>query len=172
MKIPPAKGYSIWLMFKNEDEIKLQNIINELSEEFSSPLFKPHVTLLSGIETEEDLREKFSKVIENLNSFDIKIKDIKCSEEFYKSLFLEVEIDEYLNSLYLKAVDTFNFELQPLKFQPHISLLYSDNYNSKKNMAAKRIENLKNVKLTVNKIALVRTNGCPSEWRELINIHF
>ena len=49
---------SIWLCPTHEDELYLQKIINKLSENYNSPIFLPHCTLLGGIKLNEfDLRQ-------------------------------------------------------------------------------------------------------------------
>jgi len=72
-KIPEAKGFSIWLMFVKEDELKLQKLIDHLCNEFNSPSFKPHLTLLSKIKNRDNLIDRFSQLVENLEPFDLNI---------------------------------------------------------------------------------------------------
>lgn len=170
MNIPEAKGYSIWLMFQKDDEILFQSIIDELCKEFNSPLFKPHLTLLAGIEEEEEnLFNKFSKIVENLNSFYIKVVDVKYSIEFYKSFFLEIEKDKFLEDLFRKAINIFDLKINSSDFHPHISLLYSNESIEIKALLLERFAGLVDKKIFVNKISLVKTEGIPSNWEELIN---
>lgn len=168
MEIPVAKGYSIWLMFRKDDEIQLQIIINKLSSEFNSFLFKPHLTLLSGFESNNNLLKKFSDFVNGLSSFQINIKDIKYSAEFYKSVFLEVEKSDLLISLYLKASKLFRSNSNQSSFYPHISLLYSSGSEEMKMRAVQKFQEFKSGRIFVDKIALVNTEGTPDDWKAII----
>jgi len=92
MNIPSAKDYSIWLMFKKDEELTLQLIIEKLIKDFNSPSFKPHITLIHGFKDEEEiLIKKFSSLSENLFEFNVKVCGINYSDDFYKSLYLEIK---------------------------------------------------------------------------------
>lgn len=170
MIIPEAKGYSIWLMFDKESELRIKNVIEYLSKEYNTPNFEPHLTLLSKIETSNYLFEKFSQLVDGLNSFEVSIQKLNYSDEFYKSVFLEVEKCNSLNDLLLKAKRLFNTEVDFTNFKPHISLIYS--YSSieiKKSIIQKFVE-LSSLKVKVNKVGLVNTEGTPEKWQELITV--
>lgn len=170
MNIPKARGYSIWLMFEKSDELELQLIIDQLSSEFNSISFKPHLTLLPGIEHKENLMEKFSTLLSEINKFDLVVKDINLSEEFYKSVFLEVEKSEPLVELFSKANELFKAKKELSEFIPHISLLYSDLPADIKKAIADGYRNFKSRKFSVDKVSLVLTEGIPSEWEEIISV--
>lgn len=168
MKIPVAKGFSIWLMFSKDYEIELQLIIDSLSKEFKSFTFKPHLTLIPGFEDKDNLLKKFADFVEGLSLFELMIKDVKYSNEFYKSLFFEVEKSEILINLFSKACKTFNFNTTQFDFSPHISLLYTNSPLESKKTTALKFQNLIPKKILVDKISLVRTVGLPEDWKELI----
>lgn len=169
--IPEAKGFSIWLMFVKEDELKLQKLIDHLCNEFNSPFFKPHLTLLSKIENRDNLIDRFSQLVENLEPFDLNITGIKYSDEFYKSLYLEIEKNETLNKLFLKAVSLYIGIVNLIDFKPHISLLYTDENYEKKKLVIQKVQELNLIKVKVNRISLIKTEGTPEDWSELISLH-
>jgi len=170
-KIPEAKGFSIWLMFVKEDELKFQKLIDHLCNEFNSPSFKPHLTLLSKIENRDNLIDRFSQLVENLEPFDLNITGIKYSNEFYKSLYLEIEKNEILKNLFLKAVLLYDGVLNLHGFNPHISLLYTDENDEKKKSIIQKVQELNLTKVKVNRISLIKTEGTPEDWSELISLH-
>lgn len=171
MNIPEAKGYSIWLMFENSDEIKLQTVIDKLSVDYNSYSFKPHLTLFKGIKRSEDLLDKFSAFVEGITKFEVNVKEIKLSEEFYKSVFLEIEKSDLLVNLFLKAKNLFDGEINPEDFSPHISLFYSHYSTDIKKRIVSDLYNLSFKVLYVNKISLCKTEGIPQDWEEIVSIH-
>lgn len=165
MEIPEAKGYSIWLLFEKDVEKLLQSLINQFGYVTNSPTFIPHLTLISGLTgNEEDLFEQFEIFSSKVNSFFVRIKKIDFSDNFYRSLFIEIEKNDELRKIYNFASDIFNVKNDYDKFTPHISLLYSfEKAETKKNLIDKYLENLP-VTLLINRIGFYRTEGKPSEW--------
>lgn len=170
MKIPEAKGYSIWLMFDKESELRIKNVIEYLSKEYNTPNFEPHLTLLSKIETSNYLFEKFSQLVDGLNSFEISVQKLNYSDEFYKSVFLEIEKSDILIYLFLKAKKLFKTEVDFTKFNPHISIIYSDSSQEIKKSIIQKFVELNSLKVRVNKVVLVNTEGTPEKWQELITV--
>ena len=76
---------SIWLCPTHEDELYLQKIINKLSENYNSPIFLPHCTLLGGIKLNEFDLEK-SLIFETQNLFLNKDFGVIITNGFLKSL--------------------------------------------------------------------------------------
>jgi len=76
MEIPRAKGYSIWLMFEKNLEEYFQSLINQFSSELNSPNFLPHITLIAGLDGNEDeLIKRFDNFFQ-LHSFEVKCNGI------------------------------------------------------------------------------------------------
>lgn len=171
MIIPAAKDYSIWLMFKKDEELTLQLIIEKLSKDFNSPSFKPHITLIHGFKDEEEiLIKKFSSFSENLSEFRVKVRGINYSDDFYKSLYLEIKKSELLDNLYKKAANFFELSSQESEFLPHISLLYSHIPLQKKQELVKELSKISFESFRVDKISLVKTSGIPFEWEEKLTV--
>jgi len=169
MEIPAAKGFSIWLMFEKNDEEFFQRIINQFSTELNSPIFIPHITLFAGLEGDElELLEKFD-CLSQFNSFNVKCKKVFYSNEFYRSVFVEVEKDETLKNFFDSTSTTFNVNSDFEKFFPHISLLYSfEKEEVKTKLINKYLQNYPE-KIRVERVGLCKTRGRPYEW-ELIKI--
>ncbi len=171
MNIPSAKDYSIWLMFERNIELQLQLIIDTLSMKFNSTVFLPHLTLVSGIKKDENLLSNtIHEIFKGLEPFEINITELEFSDDFYKSVYFEVQSDEFLQKLFTDAIKLL--EIEPEKpFQPHISLVYS--YDSKTNEAiiTKEIKKFLLKKILVDKLALVKTQGIPSEWQTILTLH-
>lgn len=163
-----AKGYSIWLIPCDEVYNELQNVIRKLSLKYLTPNFDPHITLLHGIEDDLDkVKHNFILFTENLSQFPVRFLEIKCKTEYFKSIFIEVELDQQLTSLFLHGKKLFG-QKEFEDFDPHISLMYSDIDLNKKIEIANSIKLPYWKKVTINKIQLMKTVGRVEEW-ETIN---
>ncbi len=116
--------FSIWLIPDEKDEKELAKIIEDLAERYNSPVFIPHLTLLGNTMINfEDLKSIVDEVFEDKKPFTIKKTRLNQSEQFFKTVFIEFELDENLKNFFellsIKA-DKRNTE----KFKPHISLIY------------------------------------------------
>jgi hypothetical protein len=167
MEIPRAKGYSIWLMFEKNLEEYFQSLINQFSSELSSPNFLPHITLIAGLDGNEDeLIKRFDNFF-HLHSFEVKCNGIAYSDEFYRSLYIKVEKDETLKNLFEFASRIFDVNLDFEKFLPHISLLYSfAKEDLKKRLIAEHLQKYPE-KILITRIAFWKTKGLPADWKML-----
>lgn len=115
---------SVWLVPQEKDKLYLQEIIDKLAKENDAPTFIPHLTLLPGIEMEaNDLKKILNEVFNQTKSFKINRTKISQSEQFFKTVFIELELDENLKNLFMhlsNKTDSRSID----DFKPHISLLY------------------------------------------------
>lgn len=169
MEIPEAKGYSIWLLFEKNIEDYFQSIIIQLSSQFNSPEFHPHITLIAGLEGDEiELMKKFEH-FSQLKSFNVVTRKVSCSDEFYRSLFIEVEKSFELKNIFEFATKVFNIKIDFENFNPHISLLYSfEKSEVKLKVIEKFLQNMPE-EIKILKFGLCRTKGKPEDW-ELLGV--
>lgn len=165
---------SVWLVPQEKDKLYLYEIIDKLAKENNAPTFIPHLTLLPGIEMEvNDLKIILNEVFNQTKSFKINKTKISQSEQFFKTVFIEFELDENLKNLFMrlsektdnKSIDAFN---------PHISLLYKTMPEEEKEKIIKNLS-IKNDfiidKVIINAPGLGQTDylDIPS-WRNLYEI--
>jgi len=115
---------SILLVPTKDGENYLSKIIRDLGTRYQAPVFVPHLTLFGGIVMEpEVLKTIVGSVFENIRPFKVKKTKINQSELFFKTVFIEFELSEELQNLFMevsKRTDNRNLST----FKPHISLLY------------------------------------------------
>lgn len=180
-EIPKANGYSIWLLFESEVEETLISLMERLKEIYFrvikssqlSPSFLPHLTLLSSIEFKiENLLNTFIKAFENEKSITLNSKGIKFSNEFFRSIYIEIEKTTELIKMREKLIETFLLKDEQRKFIPHISLQYSfvKKTNELKRLILKELRIPS--KIHANRISFVRTVGTVEEWEilKIINL--
>src|SRR3972149_1906104 len=116
--------FSVWLVPQKDDETYLSNIIEDLGTKYSAPMFTPHLTLLGDVEIELDVLQNIvDKVFENTKPFQIKKTKLNQSEAFFKTVFIECELDENLSNLF-KVLSSKTGQRNIDSFKPHISLIY------------------------------------------------
>lgn len=115
---------SIWLVPSRSDEEYLTKIIHDLGANYNAPIFTPHLTLFDGIIIEpEALKSIVDDVFQNVQPFKIKVKGINESEAFFKTVFIEFELGNELETLF-NAVSGKTDKRPFSVFKPHISLIY------------------------------------------------
>ena len=82
---------SIWLCPDYENELYLQNIINNLSHNYNSPIFSPHCTLVSGLKFDKyELENIIDISIQNIEPIIVKSNRIGFANILWKTLFIEL----------------------------------------------------------------------------------
>ncbi len=116
--------YSIWLQPSGREFERYQGIIKQLSKQFKTPVFEPHITLLSDIPTLTDDNIYHLSILAGLSSvFEAALMDIRIEDSFYKSLYINLINNDFFHEL--------NHEVRAIfpdvtyDFKPHLSLLYS-----------------------------------------------
>jgi 2'-5' RNA ligase len=111
------------LVPEGADEVALRAIIDRLAEQHGGPAFPPHLTLLSGIVTEEsDVVERARRLASASTPLTLHLDDIGTDETYFQSLFAVARPTPELVGL--RAVAREVFPDAPDPYRPHISLLY------------------------------------------------
>lgn len=115
---------SVWLVPDTKDRLYLENIVQTLSLKNGSPNFIPHLTLFGDLEIElNELKNIIYILFNNCHKFNIQKTKVNHSELFFKTVFIEFELNEKIKDFYLKlSSKTDNRSLD--NFKPHISLIY------------------------------------------------
>ena len=115
---------AVWLVPQDNDKEYLQKIVNDLGEKYNAPLFVPHLTILGDTLIElKDLKQAIDKAFENIKPITIKKTQISQSNIFFKTVFIELEENEMLASVFENLKNNLP-EKTDYVFKPHISLLY------------------------------------------------
>mgnify|MGYP001597484420 CR=1 FL=1 len=160
--------YSMWLIPTGKTYEELRQIIYNLSQRHSSPIFEPHITLIGKLFGEErDLVEKTRQLAFNVSPFDIRLNglDLKYSEEYFKSLFIDIEKTPKIIAANKKAKQVFNQE--DGNYRPHLSLVYGNFPMRLKNEMISEIGDNINLEFRAQKIHLFSTYGEVKNWHEV-----
>lgn len=117
---------SLWLIPDEEWHRLLSRVIAHLSQQYNTPCFEPHLTLLSGIAMEhEDAANRTAQLAPQLGAFEIIVRRLSYRDEFFMALFMQIERTPPLMDAYRMACATFDRE-PDRAFLPHISLVYGN----------------------------------------------
>ena len=116
--------FSIWLVPQDDDKLYLEKVIFKLANENYSPAFTPHLTICGDITiTLEKLKSAFDNAFNQAKPFKIKKTGVGQSEDFFKTVYIEFEINQELRDLFLKLSEGTDKRLIE-NFKPHMSLIY------------------------------------------------
>lgn len=173
--MPKTTGYSLWLVpdarlispdQKTDVEYNLRRSMHELADEYKTPIFEPHVTLLGGIDgTVESVHQSVQKLAEKLSPFEVEFEKLGSRGTYFQYLFAEIKQTE--NIMRANAVAQEIFGLKGTYF-PHLSLIYS-HFPGKKVSLAELVSRSEEVicvgaKFIAREIELWHTDGEPEDW--------
>jgi len=116
-------SYSIWLLPPPELFDSLQIMIKRLCKKYNSPLFIPHITLISGfLGDPKEILKKFKKTQLPMSEISVEFDSIITTNEFFKSVFFQIT----LSDSFIKARTFLNpiFTCNEKCYQPHLSMIY------------------------------------------------
>ena len=98
--------------------------MDELAEKYQAPKFEPHITVYGLVDSEMSLIESIAKEITlNHNSFLVEKSEILQSEELWKTVYVELKMNDQLELIHKNLRKHFE-KIVKYEFNPHISLVY------------------------------------------------
>lgn len=156
-------AYAIWLTFSNDDNDYLKKIIDEIAEKYHAPKFEPHVTVYGLINSKIDHIDRVIKEISwNCRSCLVKKSKILQSEELWKTVYIELELNKQLKTIHDNLKKHFE-NIAKYEFKPHISLIYKILSSEEKTKIINELE-LKN-EFTINKLAIQKFSPDIEKWQ-------
>ncbi|KAJ1647675.1 hypothetical protein J3B02_000251 [Coemansia erecta] len=181
------KKYSLWLCptTGSEPHHRLNSAISQFSSILGSPRFAPHLTLHSPVYAESgvDVLEQVRDYVEQLgqklgdnvraNGIPIGIRDVTTGAHFYQCVLLHAPFSDILLKANAIAREKWNTAKDPKPFYPHVSLIYGDFDQDKKEKLAKQIRDSlpanirEDLSFTAKQVRVVSTAGPFEEWRDI-----
>lgn len=160
--------YAIWIIPPEPTYCYLQEKIEKLASEYGSPVFEPHLTLLSGIN--EDLQtvvEKVTTIANRQQPLPLSFGPVSFSTTYFQSVLVRVNSTAPLLQLHLDIVKTFNVDLGV--FMPHMSLVYGNFPMSLREQIAEKIE-INPPAFVAKELVIMSAESDPNEWKKLATI--
>jgi 2'-5' RNA ligase len=163
---PSAYHFALWLMPCLQDHILLSEFIKKLSYHYDAPLFKPHVTIYTGVYTRHDNLPKILKRLTNTDHFSLAVKVIDFSSTLFKTLFIEFENCTRLMSLSKQLCAQLWYQT-PYELIPHMSLIYKKNFPVKEKLAFMSQFELSKDRINFDKMALIQLADNAPGWQDI-----
>ena len=155
--------HAIWLTFSENDREYLKKIIDEISKKYNAPKFEPHVTVYGLINLElKSIDHIIKETSLKHNSFVVKKSGILQSEELWKTVYIELKINNELELVHKNLENHFE-KILKYKFNPHISLIYKI-LPIKEKMKIINDLNIKN-EFTINNIVIQEFFPDVEKWK-------
>ncbi|MFC1663794.1 2'-5' RNA ligase family protein [Patescibacteria group bacterium] len=163
--------YSIWLIPTGEVYKRFKEKISQLSRQYNSPNFDPHITLIGElVGSEEEVATKTTKLTNIIQPFKIKFLKADYFDEHFKALFIRAEKTTDLIEANKKASKVFGLP-NNLDYMPHLSFIYGDFDSKTKEEIIKNLGREFNVDFEVKSIHLFFTTGEVKDWYKVGEYH-
>jgi 2'-5' RNA ligase len=162
-----AKGCSIWLMPTGHVCEELSKTIFRLSNQYATPRFPPHVTLIAGLTGDDkELLTQTSLLASRIRPLEIVLTTMHYLDEYFKCLFFRVEETPALLEANRTARTIFHRERDP-GFMPHLSMVYGSFDLETKRQMVQIIGTGFNGTFRAGSVHLYSTHGEPEDWRRV-----
>ena len=155
--------FAVWFLFGKEDTRYLEHIIKDLAVQYNSPFFMPHMTAYGLVDSNlETLDNLILESIKDVKPFLVEKNSISYSDDFWKTLFIEIKQNLHLNSINEKLKNGLS-KFSNYEFLPHISVIYKKMTENEQKFIAQNI-NIKNDFL-VSKIVIHEFSNNVEDWK-------
>ncbi|MDP8219327.1 MAG: hypothetical protein P9M03_11455 [Candidatus Theseobacter exili] len=157
--------FALWLMPAGSVNKTLAQLISNISKQFNAPVFEPHVTLLGGLKSiHNPLKNKAENLVSELSKFNVYLTEPEFSDSYFQCLYYKVKATRQIISVYETAFGIFCPAKKMGSFFPHLSLLYGNISQDKKQEILKNFKSNQFV-FNVQSIYLVSIDGDPEDWK-------
>jgi 2'-5' RNA ligase len=112
-----------WLIPSEPAHTFFQRIINDLARRYNAPVFEPHVTIHVGADRADAASQVLAGAADESKPVTLQALGIGHSDEFIKTLFVELTLSPALQRLHQIARRVAN-DSRRYQLKPHLSLLY------------------------------------------------
>jgi len=140
--------FAVWALFDNYDQDYLYQKIQELSRLYESPIFIPHITAYGLVDTSLETIDKIVlDSIKGVLPFNIEKNVINFSDNFWKTLFIEIKPNDYLENINKKLTERLS-QFSKYEFLPHVSLIYKEMSQDNKQKLANELDIKNNFRIS------------------------
>ena len=159
-----SKGYWIWGQFDANTTDLITSLYHRINNKLNGPNFDIHLTISGPFKYDEEKQKETFKIISSkFNQIDLQLKGISKTDEFFRSLFIDVAQNENLNNL--KDYIDNNLNIHSFEYCPHISLFYGIEDDAIKNEIIMKFKAPKSA--IMDKISIVKVDEEINSWEVL-----
>lgn len=162
-----TKEYSLWLIPSGVAYNRLEKVISSLSQQYSTPYFIPHLTIIGDLtESEDKLIEKAKELAACIPVFEVNLNIINFSANYFKAMFIRANRTTQLIQFNAKARKIFG-STRTTDYNPHISLMYGESNAIIKRKVTIEIGNSFPLKFKIDNFYLFNLNGEIKDWHPI-----
>lgn len=160
-----ARKYSVFLSPAGKDFQFCDSLVREFCRRFDIPPFEPHVTVYSGMFPDpEKLKEAVSAAVRGIGPLELKVRGAGCSEEFFKTLFIDFHEHELLQVIRRRIGESLPVD-SGYQLKPHLSLLYREMPLADKRALAQGLH-IDRETISFDRIAVSTPGNSAEGWRD------
>jgi hypothetical protein len=164
-------AHYLWLIPEARAERQFAALIGSLGRCFSGPLFEPHVTLLGSLHADADvLVDAMPRLAGALPPIALHPVDVACQNDYYRSLFVALELDPRLGAAREEARRVFEAPFSGRPYGPHLSLYYGGLAAPVKQQLCDELREGIPPAFTADRLRLVAGGPTPGDWREVLTL--
>jgi 2'-5' RNA ligase len=146
---------------------RLAGAILELSREYATPAFEPHVTLAGGIVgPAREVVARMRELARRIPPFTVRLTAVDGLDEYFRCLFVRVATTHPIMTANNAAQEVFRLRRQPA-FMPHLSLLYGHLPSSVKQRIVASLSRQFELEFKARSLHLYLIRGAPQAWRRV-----
>ncbi|MEX0647397.1 MAG: hypothetical protein WEA56_13240 [Balneolaceae bacterium] len=170
--LPEADGSVLWLKPDQKSAAYFRKWIYRLSEQYSSPVFEPHITLSDDVSSfpREEVERALEEAARLTRPFRLRCTAVVCREYPYQKIIVKIDLSDDLAEVY-KTIDLVFGGSYSKKEDPHLSLLYSSLPCDNLTDSVKSTEEITTHELHVQFISLISLNGTPDVWENKYTVN-
>ena len=169
-----AQGLAIWLVPPTTRRAEYATFIDAFADQFGTPRFVPHVTLLTNVRfTGDDARRhieaRLTELADACRRVELRAQGLAIRDEYYRALVVELEYTAELHHARDAAERLFGSK-SPDPFEPHLSLIYGELPRATKEEAMRGIEATAFPPFRPEVIEAVEIDGPPHNWPSRVQV--
>ena len=154
---------AIWLVPSEEDKIFYQKIINELSKEYNTPLFEPHITLAAAKSTTSSQLNKLKSYYIASLPIKVNMKNLGSLGKYYQQVFISGDGGQRLLNMWQKSLEVL--EMPAYQFMPHLSLLYGNLHKETVQVILDKYKDELDRTIVIESVKIMDTGGEVADWK-------
>ena len=159
-----SKGYWIWGQFNANTTDTIDSLYKAINKKLNGPNFDIHLTISGPFNYDGAIQRKtFEDISSKFNQISLQLKGINQTDEFFRSLFIDVADNESLIDLKQYIDDIFNINV--FEYFPHISLFYGIEDTAIKSDIIKKFKAPDSA--VMDKISIVKVDEEIKSWEVL-----
>ena len=159
-----SKGYWVWGQFDTNSTDTMVSLYRQINNKLNGPNFDIHLTISGPFNYDDETQtEIFEDISSKFSIIDLELKGMNQTDEFFRSLFIDVVQNKDLNNL--KNYIDHSFNINAVQYSPHISLFYGIKGTIIKNEIIKKFK-IPNTAI-MDKLSIVEVDEEIKSWKVL-----